>query len=156
MNEKQRLFCREYLKDLNGTQALIRAGYSAKTANVQAAKMLAKPSIKEYLELLREDLQKKEKVTPEWVIQNLKKLHRQCTGQEKINLTIVDANTRKRFDTTKYKFDATNANRSLENISKIFGFFELTKEQEEQVKDVRSLKEEIKELMKKNGIKSSP
>ena len=30
---KQDIFCREYLVDLNGTQAAIRAGYSKKGAN---------------------------------------------------------------------------------------------------------------------------
>jgi phage terminase small subunit len=32
INTRQRLFCIEYLKDLNATQAAIRAGYSADTA----------------------------------------------------------------------------------------------------------------------------
>jgi phage terminase small subunit len=42
---KQRAFVREYVKDFNGTQAAIRAGYSPKSANVIAAENLAKPSI---------------------------------------------------------------------------------------------------------------
>lgn len=33
LTDKQDMFCREYLIDLNATQAAIRAGYSAKTAN---------------------------------------------------------------------------------------------------------------------------
>ncbi len=32
MNKRQKLFCDEYLIDLNATQAAIRAGYSKKTA----------------------------------------------------------------------------------------------------------------------------
>lgn len=32
LTDKQELFAREYLKDLNATQAAIRAGYSEKTA----------------------------------------------------------------------------------------------------------------------------
>ena len=49
LTEKQKRFCDEYLIDLNATQAAIRAGYSKKTANEQAARMLAKVSIKEYI-----------------------------------------------------------------------------------------------------------
>ncbi len=45
LTAKQRAFCLEYLKDFNGTQAAIRAGYSKQSANEQAAKMLAKVSI---------------------------------------------------------------------------------------------------------------
>lgn len=45
LTPKQQLFVDEYLKDRNGTQAAIRAGYSKKTANEQAAQLLAKLSI---------------------------------------------------------------------------------------------------------------
>ncbi len=36
----QEMFCLEYLKDFNGTQAAIRAGYSEKTASEQASRLL--------------------------------------------------------------------------------------------------------------------
>ncbi len=39
------MFCREYLIDLNATQAAIRAGYSAKTANRTASENLSKPYV---------------------------------------------------------------------------------------------------------------
>ena len=47
LSPKQARFVAEYLVDLNGTQAAIRAGYSPKTANEQAAQLLAKLSISE-------------------------------------------------------------------------------------------------------------
>lgn len=34
LTDKQEMFCREYLIDLNATQAAIRAGYSAKQPTV--------------------------------------------------------------------------------------------------------------------------
>ncbi|PUV60352.1 terminase small subunit, partial [Cronobacter sakazakii] len=33
LTDKQKMFCRKYLIDLNATQAAIRAEYSVKTAN---------------------------------------------------------------------------------------------------------------------------
>ncbi|HGH3391156.1 TPA: terminase small subunit [Citrobacter freundii] len=45
LNVKQDMFCREYLIDLNATQAAIRAGYSIKTANRIAAQLLSKLDI---------------------------------------------------------------------------------------------------------------
>lgn len=45
LTDKQEMFCREYLIDLNATQAAIRAGYSAKTANRTASENLSKPDI---------------------------------------------------------------------------------------------------------------
>ncbi|MFJ2989909.1 terminase small subunit [Collimonas sp. NPDC087041] len=52
---KAKLFVVEYTKDMNGTQAAIRAGYSAKTANEQAAQQLAKLSIKQSIDAVMND-----------------------------------------------------------------------------------------------------
>ena len=41
LNEKRTRFCQEYIKDLNGSAAAIRAGYSDKTARQEAYKLLA-------------------------------------------------------------------------------------------------------------------
>lgn len=45
LTDKQEMFCREYLIDLNATQAAIWAGYSAKTANCTAFENLLKLDI---------------------------------------------------------------------------------------------------------------
>lgn len=50
LTEKQKAFADEYLIDLNGTQAAIRAGYSKKTANEQASRLLANVNVKEYIQ----------------------------------------------------------------------------------------------------------
>lgn len=42
---KQRRFVDEYIKDLNGAQAAIRASYSERSAKERAAELLAKPHI---------------------------------------------------------------------------------------------------------------
>jgi phage terminase small subunit len=47
LTDKQELFAREYLKDLNATQAAIRAGYSEKTARATGCENLTKPDIAE-------------------------------------------------------------------------------------------------------------
>ena len=46
LTPKQALFVAEYAKDLNGTQAAIRAGYSAKSAEAQASTLLRNPKVK--------------------------------------------------------------------------------------------------------------
>ena len=45
LTDKQEMFCREYLVDLNATQAAIRAGYSDKTARSVGNENLTKPDI---------------------------------------------------------------------------------------------------------------
>ena len=56
LNPKRQRFCEEYLKDSNGTQAAIRAGYSAKTAEVQASQLLSILNVKEHIAGLRAEL----------------------------------------------------------------------------------------------------
>ena len=50
LNEKQKTFCREYLVDLNATQAYIRAGYSEKGASVSGSQLLANPSVQAFIQ----------------------------------------------------------------------------------------------------------
>ncbi|WP_125769540.1 terminase small subunit [Companilactobacillus furfuricola] len=45
LNRQQQKFVDEYIKDLNATQAAIRAGYSEKSARVTASKLLTKANI---------------------------------------------------------------------------------------------------------------
>lgn len=54
MTPKQEKFCAEYLVDLNATQAAIRAGYSAKTAESTGSRLLRNVNIKTHIALLRE------------------------------------------------------------------------------------------------------
>lgn len=50
MTEKQKRFADEYLKDLNATQAAIRAGYSLKTAKQIGQRMLTNVDLKAYID----------------------------------------------------------------------------------------------------------
>ncbi|WP_281085180.1 terminase small subunit [Methylophaga thiooxydans] len=50
LTAKQKLFVLEYLKDLNATQAAVRAGYNRKTARSIGAENLTKPDITRAIE----------------------------------------------------------------------------------------------------------
>jgi len=50
MTDKQIAFCNEYLIDLNGTRAAIRAGYSEDSARAIACENLTKPYIRKYID----------------------------------------------------------------------------------------------------------
>lgn len=52
LTDMQEVFVREYMVDWNGTQAAIRAGYSAKSAGEIAYQLLQKPSVREAIETL--------------------------------------------------------------------------------------------------------
>lgn len=50
MTPRQLKFVREYLRDQNATQAMIRAGYSARTANKHCARLLTHPEIRRLID----------------------------------------------------------------------------------------------------------
>ena len=52
LSPKQEAFCLEYLKDLNATQAAIRAGYSEDSARQIGSETLSKPAIEARLKQL--------------------------------------------------------------------------------------------------------
>jgi phage terminase small subunit len=63
LTAKQAAFCREYIVDCNGTQAAIRAGSSERTAQEQAAQMLAKPHIDAEVARLQAEVASAAKIT---------------------------------------------------------------------------------------------
>ncbi len=74
LNEKQKRFCREYLIDMNGTQAAIRAGYAPNTAKVQASRLLTNANIDQYLKALKSELAERLNITAERVIEELARI----------------------------------------------------------------------------------
>lgn len=71
MNVKQKAFCKEYLVDLNATQAAIRAGYSKKTAGAYSAQLMQTPSIKEEIENLMQERSERTQITADRVLEEL-------------------------------------------------------------------------------------
>ena len=57
LTPRQERFCQEFVKDGNGTQSAIRAGYSKRTANEQSVRLLANVSVKNRIRELSEILQ---------------------------------------------------------------------------------------------------
>lgn len=71
LNDRQRQFCREYLIDLNATQAAIRAGYSEKYANTNASKLLQNTTINNYLQELKNERSQRTEITADLVLEEL-------------------------------------------------------------------------------------
>lgn len=71
LTDKQKRFCEEYLIDLNATQAAIRAGYSPKTAEQTASRLLRNVKVQEYIAKRQKELSRSTEVTQERVIREL-------------------------------------------------------------------------------------
>ena len=71
LSPKMQRFCEEYIKDLNGTQAAIRSGYSEKGASVRGSELLAKSNIQDRIAELARDVTSRNGVTPQRILQEL-------------------------------------------------------------------------------------
>lgn len=76
LRAKQERFCQEYIKDSNGAQAAIRAGYSVKAAKAVASRMLTFANVKTRLAELHEKLDSKAIMTASEVLEELSRLGR--------------------------------------------------------------------------------
>ncbi|MBK8509000.1 MAG: terminase small subunit [Candidatus Competibacteraceae bacterium] len=63
LTPKQRAFAVEYVKDRNGAQAAIRAGYSPTGANARGAYLLANRSIAEEIQKLTAEIEERSMIT---------------------------------------------------------------------------------------------
>lgn len=74
LTPKQRAFVREYLIDLNATQAAIRAGYSEKTAYSIGEENLRKPEIAAAIETAMKNRAERTDITADRILKELAKI----------------------------------------------------------------------------------
>lgn len=122
LNEKQKQFCEEYIIDLNGTQAAIRAGYSSKTANEQAAQLLAKLSIQEYICKLKNKRSERVRYSQDELMRDILEVKNRCMQAN----PVID---KEGNETGIWKFDSNGANKALDMLAKHVGFYETDNKQ---------------------------
>jgi phage terminase small subunit len=71
LTDRQRVFCREYLIDMNAAQAAVRAGYRPQNARICACKLIARPHIKAEIKKLMADREKRLEIAADDVINEL-------------------------------------------------------------------------------------
>lgn len=71
LTDKQELFAREFIKDLNATQAVIRAGFSAKSARNQAYRLMTNDDILNRISELKADRNEQVGVDAAYVLRRL-------------------------------------------------------------------------------------
>jgi phage terminase small subunit len=74
LTDKQAQFVAEYLIDLNATQAAIRAGYSAKTAEQQAYQLLQKTSVSAAIAAAQQKRAERTEITQDRVLLELSRI----------------------------------------------------------------------------------
>lgn len=125
MTPKQKKFCVEYLIDLNGTQAAIRAGYSKKTANRIANQLLSKLDVRNYIKDLRAKYFKKGIMSAEEVEYRLSKAGRGELKEEVVVIEGVgDGGSEARI--VRKHLSARDQLKALELMGKRHRFFDTT------------------------------
>lgn len=116
LNPKQLAFCREYNVDCNGTQAAIRAGYSERTANEQAVRLLANISVKAEIDRLQVEKAKRCELSADYVINAIRSTMERCQQAEPVTDQFG-------HPTGVYKFDANAVLKGAELLGKHLGLF---------------------------------
>lgn len=121
LSAKQEIFCREYLVDLNATQAAIRAGYSEKTAVKQGSRLLTNADISVRVKELQEERMQQLGLDAYWVLKRLKDISDRAL--QAVPVTEWDHLNKEYRETGEYQFDGASANRATELIGKHIGMF---------------------------------
>jgi phage terminase small subunit len=118
LTAKQRIFVAEYLKDLNATQAAIRAGYSDKSAGRIAGELLEKTPIRAAIDAALAAREERTQIDADYVLRQAVKLHERCMQEvepftDRKGNPILDEHGRPVFS-----FNAAGAAKALELVGK--------------------------------------
>jgi phage terminase small subunit len=123
LTDKQEAFIREYMIDLNATQAYLRAGYKVKesTARANGSRLLTNANVLARIQELQAERAKKLELDADWVLRRLKEISDKCMQAEPV--VVFDYDSKSMVETGEYQFDSTGANKSTELIGKHLGMF---------------------------------
>jgi phage terminase small subunit len=82
---KQERFVEEYLIDLNATQAAIRAGYSAKTAEAQGSRLLSNVNVSSLVAEKRAARSARTNITQDYVLESIFSAMEHCKQADSFN-----------------------------------------------------------------------
>lgn len=148
LNARQSAFVREYLVDLNATQAAIRAGYSENTAAAQASRLLRNVNVKSAIAKAKRERANKVEITAERVLKeaarlalyDVRKLYRDDGSLVPITeldddiaaaivgIDVTVAGNELATETT-HRYRLADKNNALERLFKHLGLYELDNSQ---------------------------
>lgn len=124
---KQSLFCREYIVDLNASQAAIRSGYSAKCAKEQGYRLLTYAHIQERLSELIRSRESRLEITADYVIRTIVDTIQRCSqGQPILDRTgspVFGPDALTGDERQLYKFDSAAVLRGAELLGRHLRLF---------------------------------
>lgn len=85
LSEKQKNFCVEFLKDLNATQAVIRAGYNTDYPNRIGFQLMENPAIRIAIDALKVERKMHSDITKDTVLEGIQKAIRMASESNNTN-----------------------------------------------------------------------
>lgn len=116
---RREVFCREYMIDLNGKKAAIRAGFSERTATSQASRLLADVNVLARIRELQEERSAKLSISSDMVLRNLLLIYDRCMQAVPV-YEWVDGEKR---PTGEFVFDSKGAVAAMQLIGKHLAMF---------------------------------
>lgn len=127
LTPKQKKFISEYLIDLNATQAAIRAGYDPRSARQQGSRLLTKADIDAAVKKGMEKREKRNELSQDEVIQDLRELRDICMGRKALKVMTIVKNAREGtaepVEVEGAMFEPASANKALELLGKHMNMF---------------------------------
>jgi len=126
MTNKQAVFVREYLIDLNATQAAIRAGYSAKTAEWQGPQLLGKPHVALAIRERMDERAERTAINQDYVLKTIHETVERCRQIQPVldrkgQQVIVETPDGQRA--AAFTFDARSVLKGCELLGRHLGLF---------------------------------
>lgn len=134
LNDKQKAFCREYVKCYNGTQAAIAAGYSEKTAAVQASRLLKNKEVLAAIKEHQKELIQMSCISEEKILNSLMEILDRCMSA--VPVKEWDYSEHTLVETGEYQFDSKGALNAIKLLGQHFGMFDKKKDDKQQDKQV--------------------
>ena len=150
-DEQWEIFCQEYIVDFNGTRAAIKAGYTQKSARVQANRLLTNDNIQRRIKELTQKKVKRIEYTQDDVMRDLLEVKNRC--MQKVPVMYydkVDKEYKQEQDNLGrdvWKFDSQGANSALDKLAKHTGFYELDNKQRNVIPQIVVASEEDRKLI---------
>lgn len=124
---KQETFVAEYLVDLNATQAAIRAGYSAKTANEQGSRLLTNVSVQKLIQERMDKRSERTEITADYVLKTIQDTIERCSQAkpvfDKSGNPVLIVNEKEQTIVPMYAFDPSSVLRGAELLGKHLKLF---------------------------------
>ena len=123
----QERFCQEYIKDKNGTQSAIRAGFKKSSAGQQATQLLKREKVKNRIRDLMDSVLACCLVDAEYVVSGLMEVAERCLKPEPIMCwdSVKRCRVQKKDKEGRlvWSFDSSGAVKAFELLGKYVGIF---------------------------------